>query len=304
MALQHPDFLEHFFWQHHVIRFLKPFDHQEPFWFHLPGLLLGMLPWTVLLPGLVRWQLRRRLKCDSRSLSTRFFLLSAGWGLLFFSVSGCKRATYILPILPPLTLALGSYLDVLLRLGAQKLAGPATLLIVAAGALGSVTAAISGLLPWNVAGALATACCLLLLRLAWRLEGTGWRHCFLMTFVFLFLTLEVLMPAYHERFALRACLQACQEVEGIAQAPIACYPHSWDSISFYLGRNDVQIYGQEQRGSLLDALQRSQRTFLFVKRGRLAEELLQNLPEGVVFVPERSGGSLLVGWIATASGGR
>ena len=36
-----------------------------------------------------------------------------GWSLVFFSVAGCKRAVYILPALPPLALALGCYVDVL-----------------------------------------------------------------------------------------------------------------------------------------------------------------------------------------------
>jgi dolichol-phosphate mannosyltransferase len=304
MAAKHPDFLEHFFWQHHVIRFVKPFDHQEPFWFHLPGLFLGMLPWTLLLPGLISWQLRRSKKSASwRWVSIRFFLLSAGWGVLFFSLSGCKRATYILPILPPLALSLGSYVDVLLRLRSQKLARSATLLILAIGAAGSVTAAISGLLPWRIAGLLATVALFQLVLFACRGTGLQWRQCFLTTFVVLFLTLEVLMPAYHERFALRSSVEACREAEGVEQVPIACYPHGWDSISYYLRRNDMQIYGPDQRAALLRAVQREPRTLLFVKTGGAAEELLHNLPEGVVFVPERSVGSLVVGWLINAGRG-
>jgi len=106
MILHHADFVHHFFWEHHVVRFLTPFDHEEPFWFHLPGLLLGMLPWTLLLPGLVRHARRHMTPVLG------FLLLSAGWDLLFFSLSGCKRAVYILPALPPLAVALGYYADV------------------------------------------------------------------------------------------------------------------------------------------------------------------------------------------------
>jgi 4-amino-4-deoxy-L-arabinose transferase-like glycosyltransferase len=298
MALEHPTFVEHFFWQHHVVRFLQPFDHQEPFWFHLPGLLVGMLPWTLLLPGLIRWQLRRaRKRAHRRSVPVRFFLLYAGWGLLFFSLSGCKRATYVLPILPPLALALGSYLDVLLRLQRQMLAGTATLLMLGLGAGGSVTAAISGLLTWRVATILAAVALLVLVRLAFRRQGTGWRHCFLTTFALLFLALEVLMPAYHERFALRSCVEACREVDGIEESPIACFPHGWDSISFYLRRNDLQIYGPDQRGALLNKMQAQPRTFLFLKKGRAANELLEHLPEDIHFIPKQSAGSVLVGWL-------
>src|SRR5206468_12025627 len=52
VALRDPTFLSYFFWTHHVVRYLAPIDHEQPFWFYLPGLLSGMLPWTLLLPGL------------------------------------------------------------------------------------------------------------------------------------------------------------------------------------------------------------------------------------------------------------
>src|SRR5262249_6503485 len=45
-----PAFIEYFFWKHNIERFVTPFDHQEPFWFYLPEILGGMLPWTLLLP--------------------------------------------------------------------------------------------------------------------------------------------------------------------------------------------------------------------------------------------------------------
>ncbi len=50
---QHPDFAGYFFWTHNVVRYLAPFDHAEPIWFHWPGLLFGSLPWSLLLPGLL-----------------------------------------------------------------------------------------------------------------------------------------------------------------------------------------------------------------------------------------------------------
>src|SRR5262249_31209185 len=49
-----PGFANYFFWKHHVERFVSPFDHQEPIWFYAPEILLGMLPWTLLIPGTLR----------------------------------------------------------------------------------------------------------------------------------------------------------------------------------------------------------------------------------------------------------
>jgi 4-amino-4-deoxy-L-arabinose transferase-like glycosyltransferase len=100
-----PDFAGYFFWKHNVVRFLTPFDHAEPFWFFVPD-LLRMLPWTLLLPGLVT-SLARPASKDG---PLGFFLLAFAWGFIFFSLAGCKRHVYIVPALPPLALALGGFL--------------------------------------------------------------------------------------------------------------------------------------------------------------------------------------------------
>jgi hypothetical protein len=39
-----------------------------------------------------------------------FVLLAGSWGVLFFTLSGCKLPTYVLPAFPPLALALGAFL--------------------------------------------------------------------------------------------------------------------------------------------------------------------------------------------------
>jgi 4-amino-4-deoxy-L-arabinose transferase-like glycosyltransferase len=56
-----------FFWLHNIVRYFAPLDHEKPAWFYLPGLALGMLPWSLLLIPLVvylkkksaRWARRR-----------------------------------------------------------------------------------------------------------------------------------------------------------------------------------------------------------------------------------------------------
>jgi 4-amino-4-deoxy-L-arabinose transferase-like glycosyltransferase len=110
MGVRAPDFLRHFFWEHNVLRFVHPFDHIRPFWFYLPIALAGLLPGTLLLPGLTRYLLTgdpSRARCRSPSFGYYF---SAGvWCFLFFSMSGSKLPTYILPALPFLGLVLGVY---------------------------------------------------------------------------------------------------------------------------------------------------------------------------------------------------
>lgn len=90
-----PAFARYFFWTHHVQRYVDPLDHAEPIWFYVPIVLVGLLPWTLLLR---RWQ---------RTSASTFWLLAGGWAVLFFSLAGCKRACYLLPALPPLALGLG-----------------------------------------------------------------------------------------------------------------------------------------------------------------------------------------------------
>src|SRR5205807_772295 len=110
LALAEPDFLRYFFWKHNLVRYLSPFDHIKPVWFYLPQLLLGMLPWSLLLIPLARFLARRNgPEAAHRPAALGFFMLASLWCLLFYSLSGSKRAGYILPAMPFLALALGSY---------------------------------------------------------------------------------------------------------------------------------------------------------------------------------------------------
>ena len=67
-------------------------------------LLIGMLPWTLLLPGFARHLIARVPAVrEERSGALGFFLLAGLGCLAFFSASGCKRPCYILPAMPPST---------------------------------------------------------------------------------------------------------------------------------------------------------------------------------------------------------
>ncbi len=95
-----PDFARYFFWKHNVLRYLTPFDHEKPIYFYLPDVLLGMLPWSLLLLPLAKF-LGQHF----------FFLIASAWCFVFYSIAGSKRSGYILPAMPPLALALGCFLD-------------------------------------------------------------------------------------------------------------------------------------------------------------------------------------------------
>jgi 4-amino-4-deoxy-L-arabinose transferase-like glycosyltransferase len=109
-CLSRPEFAGYFFWKHNVQRFLTPFDHLEPFWYYAPLLFAGLLPGTVVLYGFVRHLLSGGEAATGRPPEMGFWLLAGGWCVLFFSLSGSKLPTYILPAFPALSLALGVYL--------------------------------------------------------------------------------------------------------------------------------------------------------------------------------------------------
>lgn len=105
-----PIFLRYFFWEHNILRFIKPFDHLQPVWYYLPIVLGGLLPGTLLLYAYSRYLLTGDPeRADTRSPAQGFFLLSGLWCCFFFSISGCKLPTYVLPAFPCLCLCLGDF---------------------------------------------------------------------------------------------------------------------------------------------------------------------------------------------------
>ena len=107
--VREPAFLRHFFWEHNVLRFLQPFDHLQPVWFYAPILLGGLLPGSVLFVAYARHLLGGRPGSSRPSAAGGFWLLAGGWCVFFFSCSGSKLPTYILPAYPFLCLALGEF---------------------------------------------------------------------------------------------------------------------------------------------------------------------------------------------------
>jgi 4-amino-4-deoxy-L-arabinose transferase-like glycosyltransferase len=113
MYLREPVFLKHFFWEHNVMRFAQPFDHLQPVWYYVPILLGGLLPGTILFIPYLRTLLGKgsdeQPGLSRLSASGGFWLLAGGWCVFFFSCSGSKLPTYVLPAYPFLCLALGEF---------------------------------------------------------------------------------------------------------------------------------------------------------------------------------------------------
>ena len=99
---QAPDFWNYFFWNEHIRRFAGAnAQHGEPFWFYLPVLVLGCLPWLgMLVPAL------RRAWAEKQDANIGFLLIWLLFPLVFLSLARGKLPTYILPCFTPLALLL------------------------------------------------------------------------------------------------------------------------------------------------------------------------------------------------------
>jgi 4-amino-4-deoxy-L-arabinose transferase-like glycosyltransferase len=142
VSARNPEFARFFFIHEHFERFLTT-EHRRTgaWWYFLPMLAIGLLPWT----GVFLWGLRRSWTEPVAAGSfawTRFCLVWCAFVLVFFSISGSKLPSYILPIFPAAALVLGVELERM---------SPRTLAVFAA-LIASTTCALwlGAVLGWTV----------------------------------------------------------------------------------------------------------------------------------------------------------
>jgi len=296
------DFAHEFLWNHHVVlRFVQPM-HDQPVWYYLPTLLLGMLPWTLLVPGMIKLLLRRFRAGEGKVPTEVWFLLvCCSWCLLFYSMAPCKRVGYILPAMPTFALALGHALDRRLpgqgvweffRLGETSLPYWTTHAVLGTATLFAVAAGIADLIgpgrcmALTALGAATIAALIVGRRIRKNSAARGlagsWAGCALAAFAFLFLAAHVLLPGHYRKFSLRAQVQSFQDCPEI---PVVCHPHHCDSVSFYLGHRDIRSYGRDERDRLIADLSGRPETIVFVKSGQVLNDLLEQLPDSLEFTP-------------------
>jgi 4-amino-4-deoxy-L-arabinose transferase-like glycosyltransferase len=105
-----PEFFQFFFIHEHLERFTtKVHGRYQPWYYFIPILLLGMLPWTLLMFDTL-FKTSRDKRLSGIFNPARFLLIWAVFIYVFFSISDSKLPSYLLPMFPALALLMGKQL--------------------------------------------------------------------------------------------------------------------------------------------------------------------------------------------------
>jgi len=107
---ENPDFFWYFFIHEHVMRYTSTMHgRSRPFWYLLPFVPLGVLPWLPLVGR--AWKMTRDWAGSELERADRWFLWTwIGFILLFYGTSHSQLITYIVPVFPPLAVLCGARL--------------------------------------------------------------------------------------------------------------------------------------------------------------------------------------------------
>ncbi len=250
VARANPEFAHFFFIHEHFERFLTT-EHRrvEPWWFFVPIVILGFLPWAFALFPAAASAWREEARADFRPLRTA--LAWSAFVIAFFSASGSKLAPYVLPVFPMLALPLGRYLA---RAPARKLSLWCALAIPIALALGIAAwlAPESARDAWTrgmyLAGRgwlLAAACAVFFAAVLGTLLLIGERRWLGLVVVALgsVLMIEGLERAYEHLTARQSGILVAERMKPYLAPGVRIYSvnHYDQSVPFYIGRTVILV---------------------------------------------------------------
>lgn len=301
IAIRQPQHFYEFVWTHHVERFVHGLAHEEPMWFYIPVLLVGMAPCSILFPAAVAFFTGSEHSRRYRTWDVGYLLLFAGWTLGLFSLASCKLPPYILPAVPALCLVVGAALSVILASEPQqtflayvRANSPRDLSIVLC--LGAPVVATIDLLllPDSVGtrlggyGMLVTLGALLTFALSRPLSRSvpvRWG----VTALYGLLVLSFGVKDFTPAIALQRCkvspiLQFCS-AEIAQSTPIVCYSlkQEEDAFAFYFNQHRVQAFNWDDIQRTVAALRNAPHALLFADANNVPL-LMANLPRSIHLV--------------------
>lgn len=83
--------------------------HEKPFWFYFPKLFNQIGPWLLTLPAAYFWAFRDKMPQGWNHAGLRFISMIFPLGLLLLSLPSTKREVYLMPLLAPLAVFIGTW---------------------------------------------------------------------------------------------------------------------------------------------------------------------------------------------------
>jgi 4-amino-4-deoxy-L-arabinose transferase-like glycosyltransferase len=265
MWLEHGNaYFQSFFVGDNLERFTtERFNDSRPFWFYVPVLLGGLMPWSVYLVAFSADALMRLRKRALRLDDTDWRLLVwAAMPVLFFTVSIGKQPRYILPVLPPLAVFVAR--GIIDRIGHRRdrlLSAATWITAIVYAVLAAVfvrmeplfvnTSPLAIWIPVCLLGCSAIALAGIAVTSSWRLVPFGASIAGALVLVSVwFGALAGHRPEPVEQMA--ALIQSHRP----AQEPIGVLDVFTRNLGFYTGAPRMQLYDVEQAGMFLHSPER------------------------------------------------
>jgi 4-amino-4-deoxy-L-arabinose transferase-like glycosyltransferase len=276
VSAQNPEFARFFFIHEHFNRFFTEEHKRTGGWYYfIPWFVIGFLPWLLVWAWTLRTSWRAAPVADNGFAWERFCVIWSAFVFVFFSISGSKLPSYILPMFPALALVVGfeltrlaprvlAWIALPLAIGAPLLLLAATLgydRAVAMMATEATPASIyAAFAPWLTAGLVVVAAGGIA-AYAWFRNGTPAAK----TAGIAALSLSMLVGMQlgfvgHDAFSrVRSAYQILEDAQRAHGQPLnPAFPvyqvRSYDqTLPFYLGRPTPLVDYRDELGPGLDA---------------------------------------------------
>jgi 4-amino-4-deoxy-L-arabinose transferase-like glycosyltransferase len=243
IMVQQPDFFSFYFIGEHLQRFFQAsYSHGQPFYYYIPVIVGGMLPWSLFVP-FIHWP---TLRSDP---TRRFCLVTAATILVLFSLASAKLIPYVLPAMPFVAIAIANGLDEFItERDCRPLAVVGPLLgITAAGILivAAYTDRFTSPNPAMVRPALQVAGLILLVAGLFSFAAFWLRRAVAGMSTLALASAALLLVASYGRLLAepaRSYAQLAREIaERAPDARLICYPRYIQSLPFYTDRRVILV---------------------------------------------------------------